>query len=92
VRGGSGGQSGGVARRGGASARPGSGGAEAGATHRRAQSGAGVAHMASQSSGSAQQRNRGGGREVDEGGLDCNFQKGQGPYYNAQVTFKPELK
>jgi hypothetical protein len=38
------------------------------------------------------QRNRGGGGEVDEGGLDCNFQKVQGPYCNAQITFKPELK
>jgi hypothetical protein len=58
------GQSGGVARRGGASARPRSGGAEAGATHGRAQSSAGAAgaaHMASQSSGGAQQRNRGKG-------------------------------
>jgi hypothetical protein len=64
ARSGSGGQSGGVARRGGASARPGSGGVEAGPTRGRAQSGAGVAgaaHMASQNSGGARQRNRGEG-------------------------------
>jgi hypothetical protein len=30
--------------------------------------------------------------EVDEGGLDCKFQKEQGPHCNAQVTFKPVLK
>jgi hypothetical protein len=34
---------------------------------------AGVAHMAGQSGGCARQRNRGGGREVDEGGLKWNF-------------------
>jgi hypothetical protein len=52
----------------------------------RAQSGAGAAgatHMAGQCGGSGAQRNRGGGGEVDEGGLDCNFQKGQGPHCNA---------
>jgi hypothetical protein len=31
-------------------------------------------------------------REVDEGGRSCKLQKVQGPYYNAQITFKPELK
>jgi hypothetical protein len=84
AKGGSGGHSGGVARRGGASERPGSGGAEAGATRGRAQSGAGsagVAHVASQSSGSARQRNREG--EVDEGGPGCKLQKIQGLHYNA---------
>jgi hypothetical protein len=32
------------------------------------------------------------GREVDEGGPSCQFQKIQGPHCNAQVTFIPELK
>jgi hypothetical protein len=31
-------------------------------------------------------------REVDEGGPSCKLQKVQGPYCNAQITFKPELK
>jgi hypothetical protein len=35
----------------------------------------GVAHMAGQSGGCARQRNRGGGREVDERGLQWNFSK-----------------
>jgi hypothetical protein len=50
---------GGVARRGGASARPGSGGAEAGAARGREQSGAGAAgaaHMAGQCGGSGARR------------------------------------
>jgi hypothetical protein len=32
------------------------------------------------------------GREVDESGPSCNLQKIQGLHYNAQITFKPELK
>jgi hypothetical protein len=68
---------------------------KAGRTRGLVQSGAGaagVAHMAGQSGGCARQRNRGGGREVDERGPGCNFQKRQGPHCNAQITFKPELK
>jgi hypothetical protein len=53
---------------------------------------AGVAHMAGQSGGCARQRNRGGGREVDERGPGCNFQKRQGPHCNAQIILKLELK
>jgi hypothetical protein len=41
---------------------------------------AGVAHMAGQSGGCAWKRNRGGGREGDEGGLKWNFSKTQGLY------------
>jgi hypothetical protein len=33
-----------------------------------------------------------GEREVDKGGPRCNFIEMQGPYCNAQITFKPELK
>jgi hypothetical protein len=33
-----------------------------------------------------------GEREVDEGGLKCNFREMQGPYCNASITFKPVLK
>jgi hypothetical protein len=62
----------------------------------RAQSGAGAARAAAHGRlvrrQRRAQRNRGGGGEVDEGGLDCNFQKVQGPYCNVQITFKPELK
>jgi hypothetical protein len=42
--------------------------------------------------GAAQRRNRGGGREVDEGGLKSKIPKAQGLHCSVQVTFKPELK
>jgi hypothetical protein len=37
------------------------------------------------------EKNRGGGREVDEEGLKSNIPKILGPYCNVPVTFKPEL-
>jgi hypothetical protein len=77
---------GGVARRGGARARPGSGRVGTGAACGLPQGGSGAGRCTAhgrQSGGGGTQRNRGGGREVDKGGLDCNFQKGQGPYRNA---------
>jgi hypothetical protein len=41
----------------------------------------------------ARQRNRGArGLEEDDGGPSCKKQKIQGPYCNAQITFKPVLK
>jgi hypothetical protein len=49
-------------------------------------------HMAGRATAARGRETEERGREVDEGGLDCYFQKGQGPYCNAQITFKPELK
>jgi hypothetical protein len=85
VRGGSGGQPGGVAR-GEKTARlrgavaQGWGGTWLGPEQRR--DGRGAAHGRQSGGGAAQRGNGGGGGEVDEGGLDCNFQKVQGPYCN----------
>jgi hypothetical protein len=60
-----------VERAGAASAGSGKAAARQGRARGPVQSGAGtavVAHMAGQSGGCARQRNKGGGREVDEGG------------------------
>jgi hypothetical protein len=78
-----------TARLGGAVAQ-GWGGTWLGPEQRR--DGRGAAHGWQSGGGMTQRGNRGGGGEVDEGGLDCNFQKVQGLYCNAQTTFKPELK
>jgi hypothetical protein len=42
--------------------------------------------------GAAQRRNRGGGREVDEGGPKSKIPEIEGLHCNVHVTFKPELK
>jgi hypothetical protein len=85
----------GMARRGEASAARGKRWRWAEAARGSAQSGAGAAgaqHMAGRAAAARGQRNRGGGREVDEGGLKSKILKTQGLHCNVQVTFKLELK
>jgi hypothetical protein len=53
---------------------------------------AGVLHMAGRAAAAHGQKNRGGGREVDEEGLKSNIPKTQELHCNVPVTFKPELK
>jgi hypothetical protein len=81
-----------VERHGGVQRRVGSGGAGAGAARGTEGGGAGAAnaqHMAGKAVGQHREENRGGGLEVDEGGLSCNFPKVQGLLCNAELTFKP---
>jgi hypothetical protein len=95
ARGGSGRRPGGVARRGEDSAARGRRWRWAGAARGSVKSSAeaaGAQHMAGKAAAARGQKNRGGGREVDEEGLKSNILKTQGLYCNVPVTFKPELK
>jgi hypothetical protein len=52
----------------------------------------GARHMAGRAAAARGRETEEREREVDEGGPSCKLQKVQGPYCNAQITFKPVLK